>query len=296
MDVSIVTVSWNVRDLLSRLLDSIFQYTDDIKFEVIIIDNNSKDGTVEHITQNFSQWINSNQLKIIHNDNNAGFAKANNQGLAQAKGKYVCFMNPDMELLENTFKKMKQFMDQSPDVGIATCRLLYPDKTIQSNIKTNPTLCSQIFVLLKLHHFFFWLPCLKKYLQKNFDYTQKQYIEQAMGAFVFTTKSLMSKIEGWNESYWLWWEDVELYKSVQKQNKDIVYLPITEIIHFEGKSFAQTKGLSKQKRFNKGMLHYFSRHHSKLSYFVLYILQPASWFLTIITQLLKIKARPQSRI
>jgi len=296
MQLSIITVSWNVRELTSRLLDSIFQFTEELAYEVIVVDNNSKDDTVKFLQENYAAWIESKKLIVIANNFNAGFSKANNQGLKIAKGEYVLFMNPDMELLENSFSKLFDFMEQTPNAGICACRLLYGDKTIQPNVKNDPSLCGQILILLKLHHFFKWLPCLKKYLAKGFDYSQKQYVEQVMGAFIFTRKEIMNKINGWNENYWLWWEDLELCKTVREQGHEIVYLPITEIIHFEGKSFAQTRGLVKQKRFNRGMLTYFKKHHSKLAYIILFSLQPISWLLTILTQLFKIKPRSQSKI
>jgi GT2 family glycosyltransferase len=295
MQLSIITVSWNVRELVSRLLDSIFQFTDELEYEVIVVDNDSKDDTVKFLTENYAAWIESKKLIVIDNKFNAGFSKANNQGLKIAQGKYVLFMNPDMELLENSFKKLFDFMEQTPNVGISTCRLLYGDKTVQPNVKSDPDLCSQILILLKLHHFLAWLPCLKKYLRKDFDYSQKQYVEQVMGAFIFTKKELMDNINGWNEDYWLWWEDLELCKTVREAGFEIVYLPITEVIHYEGKSFSQTHGLIKQKRFNSGMLTYFKKHHTKFAYILLLGLQPISSLLTILTQLAGIKPRTQSK-
>lgn len=296
MDISIIIVSWNVRELLGRLLESIFQLTQKIQYEIIVIDNQSKDGTVDYLTRHFKTQIQDKRLKIIANDYNAGWAKANNQGLARAQGKYLAFLNPDMELLEDSFGRFVEFMEQSPNVGLVTSRLVYGDNTIQPNVKGNPTLFSQVLILLKLHHFFFWLPTLKKYLRKDFDYTQKQYVAQIMGAFIFTRQTLMAQLKGWDEDYWLWWEEVDLCRRVQKLGQDIVYLPITEIKHYEGKSFAQTGGIKKQRRFNKGMLTYFRKHHSRAARLVLQILQPISLCLAFLTNLFKIKPRPQSRV
>jgi len=89
---------------------------------------------------------------------------------------------------------------------------------------------------------------------------------------------------------------VEMCKAVAEEGSEIVYLPITEVIHYEGKSFAQTHGLAKQKRFNRGMLIYFRKHHSFFSYLILGALQPASWLLTYAAQICKIKPRSQSSI
>ncbi len=296
MKLSIIIVTWNVRDLAHRLLDSIFQFTDNLEYEIIVVDNDSKDGTVKYLQNHFGPWLKKGQLTIIDNNFNFGFAKANNQGLKIAKGEYILFMNPDMEILENSFKKIVEFMDQTPNVGLATCRLLYGDRTIQPNIKNNPNFFDQFLILMKLHHFLANLPCLKNYLQKSFNYTDKKYVEQIMGAFAFTRKAIMDKINGWDEDYWLWWEDLQLCKDIQKLEADIVYLPITEVIHYEGKSFAQTFGWQKQKKFNKGMLTYFKKNKPFIQYLLLLLFQPISFILTKLTTLFKIKPKSQSKI
>jgi len=189
-----------------------------------------------------------------------------------------------------------EFLQQNKSIDVCTCCLLYPDKTVQPNVKSFPQLCDQILILLKLHHFLGWLPCLKKFLRKDFDYTNQAEVDQIMGAFILTKREIMNLIGGWNEDYWLWWEDVELCKTLKNKGYNIFYAPIAEVIHYEGKSFEQTFGLKKQKRFNKGMLLYFKKHHPKWQYFILLSLQPISYGLTWLTQLFKIKQRPQSRV
>jgi len=295
MKLSIIIVSWNVRDLLSQLIDSIFKYTQDLDFEIIVVDNDSKDGTVAHLRLPRRDAPRNDRVKIIQNNFNAGFSKANNQGLAQAQGKYVLFMNPDMELLENSFPKLIQLLEQDKKIGIATCRLLYNDRTVQPNVKSDPNFCSQFFIMLKLHHFLSALPCLKKYFQKGFDYTQTAEVQQAMGALILARRDLMQKVNGWDEDYWLWWEDHELCYKVREQGYKIIFTPETELIHYEGKSFSQFLGLAKQKKFNKGMLLYFKKRNKKIAHAILYLLQPLNILLTILTQIFKIKPRTQSK-
>lgn len=293
MDLSIIIVNWNVRDLLKRNLTSIFEKTKNISFEVIVVDNNSGDGSKEMLKE-MASWCSS--LKLILNDFNAGFARANNQGAKAATGRYLLFMNPDMELVENSAEKLVKFLDENRNVGACTATLFYPDGKIQNNIKRDPTFWPQFFILLKLHHFLKWLPAVKNYLAKDFDYEKTQVIKQIMGAFVFIRRDLFEKIGGWDEDYWLWWEDVDLCKRIRKAGETIFYTPITKIIHYEGKSFAQKLSLEKQKRFNRGMLIYFRKHQSKLSYFGLLLLQPISLFLAYLSQILKVKPRPQGKI
>jgi len=296
MDLSIIIVNWNVKELILRLISSIFKYSSGLKYEIIVIDNDSKDGSIDALKETFREALDKGQLKIIANNYNAGFAKANNQGWQKASGHYLLFMNPDMELMENSFEKMLNFMDSNSAYSAATCRLLYADKSLQPNIKSFPRLTDQLLVILKLHHFLKFLPSLKRYLMKGFDYLEEIPVDQIMGAFVFIRREAFENVGTWDESYWLWWEDVELCKRLNDAGSKIAFTPITQIIHYEGKSFVQTFGLKKQKRFNRGMLNYFKKHRPKHEYYILWLCQPLSLLLTLITQVLKIKARPQSRI
>lgn len=293
MDLSIIIVNWNVKELLKKCLVSIFEKTVNISFEAIVVDNNSIDGSQEMLKD---LVINQPNLKLIFNDFNAGFARANNQGAKIANGRYLLFMNPDMEFIENSVEKLVKFMDENKTIGACAATLLYPDGKIQNNIKRDPTFWSQFFILLKSHHFLKRLPTIKNYLAKDFDYEKIQAAEQIMGAFVFIRRDLFKKIGGWDETFWLWWEDVDLCKRIRKANEKIFYTPITKIIHYEGKSFVQQLNLEKQKRFNRGMFLYFKKHHSKLSYLGLLLFQPISLFLAYLSQILKVKPRPQGRI
>ncbi len=331
MDLSVIIVNWNTRDLLRKCLKSIFEFTKDIQFEVFVVDNASTDGSVEY----FGYTRNTRNVHLIANKENLGFAKANNLAAKNAVGKYVLFMNPDMEIRENVFKKMFDFMEAKPDVAISTCKLfyppansigeksnieivsrkaaspsvktifgnlgdgidggVYPDDSIQSNIKRHPTFLSQALILLKLHHFLPFLPPIKKYLAKDFDYSKEQEVEQIMGAFVFAKREFVEKVGGWDEDYFIWWEDVELCKRAAELGEKIVYFPEARVIHYEGRSFAQVQSVKKQKRFIKSMLIYFKKHHSFLEWFLLWLVSPISLFLAFLVQICKIRPRPQSK-
>jgi GT2 family glycosyltransferase len=293
MDFSIIIVNWNVKSLLKKCLASIFEKTQDISFEAIVVDNNSTDGSQEMLRELVNNQPN---LKLILNDFNAGFAKANNQGAKIAKGRYLLFMNPDMESIEDSANKLVSFMEKHPGIAASTCQLIYPDGQRQNNIKRDPSFWSQFFILLKLHHFLTWLPPIKSYLAKDFDYTREQAVQQVMGTFLFIRREIFEKINGWNEDYWLWWEDVDLCQRIRKAGETIFYTPVTKIVHYEGKSFEQKLSLEKQKQFNHGMLIYFKKYHSRLTHWGLLVLQPISLLLAYLSQLLDIKPRPQGKI
>ncbi|HUT21887.1 MAG TPA: glycosyltransferase family 2 protein [Candidatus Bipolaricaulota bacterium] len=293
--LSIITVSWNVKILLIDFLKSIFSNLADINFEVIVVDNASKDGSVEAIKHEYQNEIAGSRLKILAEKENHGFSKGNNLGWQASSGEYVWFLNPDMRFLEDSAEKMLNFMKAQENVGAVGCRLIYADETIQPSVKNFPKVWDQSLILLKLHHVF-KTKSLKRYLAKGFDYNRQAEVEQLMGACILIKRDVFEKIGGWDEDYWLSWEDVDLCEKLKSAGLKNIYTPITSIIHFEGKSFEQVPSLSKQKRFNKGMRTYFKKHESFLSYSILLILSPFSLFLAWLTQIFKVKQRTQSKI
>jgi GT2 family glycosyltransferase len=294
--LSVIIVNWNVKYLIVKNLQSIFNFTKNLDFEVIVVDNGSSDGSVELMQKEFSAEIGQKKLLIINTKQNNGFAKGNNLGVDVASGEYLLFMNPDMELVENSFEILLNHLENHKNIDVLGCTLVYGDKSIQKTVKNLPTFLSQVFVLLKLHHLFKNSKTVKDYLNLDFDYTLEQKVEQLMGAFILMKREVFEKVGRWSEDYWMWWDDVDLAYQFQKQKLNIFYTPITKIIHHESKSFEQVKSLERQKRFNKGMLIYFKKYGQFWQYLVLLLLQPISFFLAWITQVFKIKMKQQSKI
>ena len=125
MDVSIIIVNWNTCDVLRNCLASIYDNTEGFEFELIVIDNMSSDNSVSMIKATFPQ------VELIENSENRGFAAANNQGIATAKGRYILLLNSDTVILDNAISKTINFADNHPDAAVIGCRVLNPDRTLQ---------------------------------------------------------------------------------------------------------------------------------------------------------------------
>jgi len=289
MDLSIIIVSWNVKELLKKCLQSIYDKTQNLEFEIFVVDNASKDNSAVMVATEFPQ------VNLIASNENLGFAKANNLALEQIRGKYVLFLNPDTEITENSFKIMFDLMEQDERIALATCQLNYPDGSLQKNVKNNPGLCDQILILLKLHHFI-QPKCLLRYLAKDFDYTKEQEVKQIMGAFMFAKAEVIKEIGGFDTDYFIWWEDLDLCKRIQDLGQKIIYTSKTKIIHHEAKSFEQQMSLEKQKRFNRGMRIYFKKHAGLIVYWLIGLLGLISLGLAWLSQIFKIKPKTQSKI
>ena len=148
MDVSVVIVNWNTREITRQCLQSVYQQTEGIAFEVIVIDNASSDQSVEMIRRDFPETT------LIENKENKGFAAANNQGLSIAQGRYVLLLNSDTLVLDNAIAKTIEFSDQHPEAAVLGCRVLNPDKTLQPTCFMFPSLLNTILSTTYLYKLF----------------------------------------------------------------------------------------------------------------------------------------------
>ncbi|HNW08963.1 MAG TPA: glycosyltransferase family 2 protein [bacterium] len=250
-DLSIVIVSWQVKDLLKKCLKSIEQAGKNLSIETWLVDNASSDGSVAMARHLFPQ------MKVIANRHNLGFARANNQALRQIKSDYVLILNPDTELREDTLIKSLNFMKQNPQCGIMGCQIINPDGSLQPSIRRLPTIWPIFLLLIKAPKFFSKLPAIDKYLATDFDYTKEQKVEQVMGAFMVIKKELLDKIGLFDEKFFVWFEEVDLCRRTLKAGYQIIYNPEISMIHYGGASFNQQKTLNKQWRFFKSAFYYF---------------------------------------
>lgn len=280
MDLSIIIVSWNVKQYLRQCVQSIFKYTQDITFEVIVVDNASNDGSADMVANEFPQ------VHLIRNATNRGFGAANNQGLAQAQGKYILFLNDDIEIKDNIFKTLvHQYNATTEPIGMMGCRLINLDGSQQYSVRAFPTVWDQTIVLLKLHHLFPSL--LNSYWQKNFDYSQEQVVDQVMGAFMFTPKKILDTVGSFDSAFFNWFEEVDLQQRLVQAGYQVLYTPTVSCIHVKGPSFAQMTKPAAQRMFNRSLRTYFRKQHSVLAYWWISMLSPISITLAYVLQVVR---------
>lgn len=234
MDISIIIVSWNVKRYVEECLSSITTQTT-CSYETIVIDNASKDGTAEQIRQKFPE------VKLIENQGNFGFARANNQGIRISRGRYIVLLNPDTIVVGNAIDRIVELMDANPDVHLAGGKLLNPDGTLQPSLRNFP---NPIMDFL----FISGLTTLFRKLQKKFILTgysgannnelkvHKRYVN---GAFLSIRSELFEEIGFFDECYSLYFEETDFcYRCLQHGYK-IAYFPSAKVVHYGGKSSSQ---------------------------------------------------------
>lgn len=276
-DLSIVIVNWKVRPLLEKCLDSIYEQAGKYNLEIVVIDNDSRDGTTEMVMVQYPEVI------MIALPSNNGFARANNLGIKRSSADLVMLLNPDTEITPGFFETIFDYFKKNPEVEILGPQLLNPDKTNQPSVRRSPTLLSQILVLLKLRNIvkdnIIWL---SQYLRHDFDYTREQSVEQLMGAALVIRRKVFDKIGILDERFFIWFEEVDFCKRAQDEGVVVKYLPLAKIIHHSGASFAKAEIIKKQLIFNKSLLHYFWKHKPFWHYLILLLLIPINLCLTAI--------------
>lgn len=291
MDLSIIIVNWNTRPLLERCLESIFRAKGDLSIEIFVVDNNSKDDSQEVLKKRFQGRVN-----LIFNNKNLGFAKANNQAAKKARGYFVLFLNPDTEILNSDdLIKIVKLMRQNQDYGVVGCQLIGVDGEIQPSVRRFPTLISQILILLKLHWLFPQLKPLSYYFAYDFDYQKLQEVDQVMGAFLMTRKEVLEKVGLFDENFFLWFEEVDFCKRVKEAGWKVIYYPEVKVLHHGAQSFSQILSFRKQRIFNRSLIYYFKKHHSKIAYHLIRFFSLISLFLAFLIQLVKIIVKPDNR-
>lgn len=283
--LSIIIVSWNVRELLRKCLISIFNQTR-IPFEVIVVDNASRDGSAAMVAKNFPQ------VRLIRNSKNVGFAKANNQGVKIATGEYMIFLNDDTEIKSGALEKMATWLDQHPETGIIGARLLNPDGSLQlGTARRFPGFKVLATMLLGWHSLLLRQEWLRRYYMLGDQFTRDTKVDQVMGASLMTRKNLLNKLGGFCEEFWIWFEEVDLCQRCKEAGYKIFVISQAEIVHHQGKSFVQIFKLKKFCQLSRSLLIYSRKHLLYYQFLCLALLWPLGWLDALAIQILGLKPK-----
>ena len=269
MKLSIIIVSWNVSEKLKENLKEIyFSDLDKSDFEVFVVDNNSRDDTVDIVKKEFPQ------VKLIANSENFGFAKANNQAIKQAQGEYILLLNPDMRVKENTFKNILKWMDENPQARVVGCKLTDETGKIVKHVRCFPKIWDQLSIVLKLPHIFPGI--LNKYLRNDFDYEKLAKVDSIRGGFFLIRNNTTVETKNFlspqlDERYFLWFEEVDFCNQIKNAGEEVWYTPAAECVDYVGQSFKQVSTTKKQKYFRDSQLKYFKKWHPAWQYWILRI-------------------------
>jgi len=274
VDVSIIIVNWNTRDILRDCLQSVYEQASDINFEVILIDNASTDGSIEMVKNDFQRVI------LIENPENRGLAAANNQGMAIAKGRYVLLLNSDTVLLERSIAKTVAFSDTHPEAAVVGCRVLNQDGTIQPSCFMFPSLLNMLLSSSYLYKLF---PKSRFFGRQHLTWWKRddaREVDVVMGCFMLVRREAIEQIGVMDERFFMYGEETDWCYRFYKAGWKILFTPGASIIHLHGASTKQRKPeMTLQLR--GSILLFCRKHKGSLAYSLACLLIASFFFLRV---------------
>ena len=291
MQLSVIILNYNVRYFLEQCVLSVQEAIDTLEAEIIVIDNNSTDGSCLMMQQRFPT------VKLIQNKENFGFPKGNNIGVSEAQGKYICILNPDTVVAEDTFIKILAFAEKQTNLGILGCKLIDGTGSFLPESKRGiPTPWVAFTKVFGLYKVFPKWKLFNQYYAQHVNENETGKVEILVGAFMFMQRDLYRELDGFDEDCFMYADDIDLsYRALQKQ-KSNYYFHETTVLHYKGES--TIKDEKYMNRFQEAMNFFYQKHFKKSWFFTFFIKTGivVFSFIKMFQGKLKAKSLPESYI
>ncbi len=248
MDLSVVIVNFNVQFFLEQCILSVQAASKNLKTEIIVVDNNSNDGSCKLLKEKYPSVV------LIENKKNIGFSKATNQGVKIATGEYVLILNPDTVVAEDTFIQLLSFAKQKQNLGILGVKLIdgsgnfLPES--KRGIPIPKVAFNKLFGISSTH--------TGKYYATHLNEDESGVVDVLVGAFMFLKRTVYNEVNGFDEAYFMYGEDIDLSYKILKKGYQNYYYAQTQVLHYKGES--TTKDIKYLKYFHKAMKIFYKKH------------------------------------
>jgi hypothetical protein len=236
--ISVVIVSYNTRDILRNCLEALFEHSRGVVMEVFVVDNNSHDGSADMVKNDFPSVL------LIANNQNLGFAAANNQAFPLARGNYIILLNPDAYIRPLSIQNCIKFMDSTPKCGLCGGKIISPAGTIEPSARRFPSALSKFLALSGLRGKFPQSRLLNYYEFGGFAYTKPLEVDWVPGTFTIVRKKMLDEIGVFDERFYIYYEETDLCMRAKKAGWKIYFIPDAEVTHIGGASSKTRKDKS----------------------------------------------------
>lgn len=262
MDLSIIILNYNTRQLTLDCLQSVYASTTSFSYEVIVIDNNSKDDSVQHIQQQYPM------VTLIANDDNVGFSRANNQGIRIAQGRYILLLNSDTIVEPDTLDIMIRFMDEQPKVGASGCKVVLPDGSLDKACRRGfPTPSASFYYAFGFSKLFPNNPRFNQYQLGFMDPDGSYPIDCLVGAFMLVRREAIDQVGMLDEEFFMYGEDIDWCYRIKEAGWKNYYYAETKITHYKGAS-SRRKPFKIIYEFHRAMYLFHRKHYRKKYSFI----------------------------
>jgi GT2 family glycosyltransferase len=274
MQLSVIILNYNVRYFLEQCVASVQEALSNIDAEIIVVDNNSSDDSCEMMKTRFPK------VKLIENSANLGFPKGNNIGVAHAKGDYICILNPDTVVAEDTFEKVLAFAEKQKNIGIVGCKLIDGTGNFLPECKRGvPSPFVALTKIFSLYKLFPKTTLFNRYYAQHLSENETGKVDILVGAFMIMKRDLYKEIDGFDENCFMYSDDIDLSYRTLKKGKANYYFHETTVIHYKGESTVKD-GLY-MKRFREAMQFFYKKHFKSSILFDIFMKIGAFFFAQI---------------
>jgi GT2 family glycosyltransferase len=260
VDLSVVIVTWNSADEIYDCLTSSYESLDELNAEFLIIDNASEDGSIPEISKAVEYGIHN--ITVIENKQNLGYTKACNQGIVISQGRNILLLNPDTQPKPESLAMLFRKLESDEKLGAIAPQLLNEDGSIQYSCRTFPTYWDMFCEFTMLSRLFPESETFAKWKMKYFKHNEDRTVDQPMAAALLVKGDLMRRLNGFDEQFRMFFNDVDLCKRIYESNKQICFYADAKVCHKQGASVNKVKpemiGI-----WNDDCLKYFSKHNNK---------------------------------
>lgn len=288
MDVSIIIVNWNTIDLLRDCLTSVYECAGDVDYEIIVVDNASFDGSVEMVKNNFKDII------LIENAENRGFAAANNQGMAVAKGRYVLLLNSDTIVLDNSIANTVRFADENPRTAVTGCQVLNSDGTVQRTCFKFPSILNMLLSSTYLYKLFPKNKFFGREQMTWWDRNDVRQVDVVTGCFMLVRREAIEQVGLMDERFFMYGEETDWCYRFHQKGWKVMFAPVGQIIHFGGQSTAQ-RPVAMIVQLRLSILKFMKKHYSRPAYLAARLLVALFFAVRLPIWFVKAFIRPAAR-
>jgi len=226
MDVSIGIITWNSKELLTGLLDSIRSNAGDVEYEIVVVDNHSEDGSIEALESTYPEVI------LIKNPTNEGVTKARNKMLKKAGGRYILSLDVDTTVLPGAIPALVAAMDEHPEAAVGGPKLMYRDRSLQLSCRPFPSPLNILIEGTFLSEHFPNSRFVTEYSMCNWDHSELREVDWMYGAALIIRRSALDEVGLFDEGFFYLYEDIDYCYRARRLGKKVIYIPQAEIIHF----------------------------------------------------------------
>jgi O-antigen biosynthesis protein len=272
MELSVIIVSYNVREFLKECLISVKKSSEKIDCEIFVVDNNSADGSGEMVRNEFPE------VKLIRNTENRGFSAANNQAIKESGGQYLLLLNPDTIVEEDTFSKCIDFMKSHFNAGALGVRMVNGEgRFLPESKRALPKPAAAFFKVFGISFLFPRSRVFNRYYLSNIDSFETSFTEVISGAFMFISRNALLKAGLPDEDFFMYGEDIDLSYRILRAGYRNYYFPEVQITHFKGKSTSRDR-YTDIFSFYRAMRIYSRKRYEEKFNFLYFLIIPAIYF------------------